>query len=912
MRGIILTLLGTCVALAGSMTEADIQRLIDTRSPDNPRPLPFGQPPPKLGRLRSVRPFTSSDSVIRDDFVCNDDTAGGNSQQGASIAVDQAGNFVVAWYEFRDGDADAWFQRFDAGGNRLGQNERLNTDVTLGWQGDPASAMGPDGRFAFSWEDRRDIGNSDLFGQRFDAGGNRLNDNFRISDSAAEGDQSMSGLRIAPNGIVLAAWDDRRFGLTGDIFGQFLDANGVPVDTNFRINDDAVGLANQYEPSVSGDDSGRFVVAWMDGRGHNAYDWNIFLQRFDNQGNRLGSNVQVTADDSIQWSASVGAGRSGRFVVSWDDRRRGQWDVYAQVYDSHGAPVGANFRVNDDAGSTDQHGSSVAVNSYNEFTIAWTDKRDGNEDVYARRYGSDGAPLGPSFRVSEASPANQAMPSIGTCPDGGYWLAWADARSGDLDIYCQRLGRDGSSVGVNFRVNDDHASSQQRVSSIGMDSRGYICTAWEDERNSGTDIYRCLNDAQGRTVGANLRLNDDGPGGAPQYYTAVAGGNERFVAAWSDGRAGWDIFAQFMDGNGQSTGANFMVNTDTAASQWYPYCAMDSANDAAIIWMDSRLGSYQIFMRRYDPTGNPTGPEFAVSDTLSDAIYASVAMSRTGWSVVSWMDYREGASNIYCQLFRPDGTRIGTNIRCNSDSLGFYHGYPAAAADDRGRFAVAWEDTRNERYDVYLQWFDSAGTRLGVNEQVDDGPTDNDSYSPSCAFAPDGHLAVMFNDERDLPGCPQIYCQRFGSDRARLGLNRLVNNPNLFPKNSHWTVGQSIAASGEALAFAWTDNRRHQGFDIFAKVTDWEVVGLGGESRPGAASLQVTPTVTRGRIRLSARTRLSADDQVLIFDASGRLVLNRPIGTATAELRIDHLSPGAYFVVLRRSGTTERHKVVLE
>src|SRR5512136_1942699 len=115
----------------------------------------------------------------------------------------------------------------------------------MGWQGEPSSAMGPDGRFLFCWNDRRDIGNSDLFGQRFDAAGARLGDNFRVSDSAAGGDQIESGAWIAPNGVALLAWDDRRFGLYGDIFAQFLNPDGSPFDTNFRVNDDDINQANQ-------------------------------------------------------------------------------------------------------------------------------------------------------------------------------------------------------------------------------------------------------------------------------------------------------------------------------------------------------------------------------------------------------------------------------------------------------------------------------------------------------------------------------------------------------------------------------------------------------------------------------------------------------------------------------------------
>lgn len=889
--------------------------LIKMRTPDNPRPLPNGHAAPLVGRgaRGAGRGRVSACGVIKDDFLCNDDTASGCEQLAPKLGVDARGGFVVSWYDFRDGDADAWFQRLDSSGNRIGRNERLNTDVTMGWQGDPSSAMAPDGRFLFCWEDRREIGNSDLFAQRFDSAGDRLQDNFRVSDSTAGGDQDLSGAWIAPDNVALLAWDDRRFGLTGDIFAQFLKADGSPMGHNFRVNDDAIGYANQYEPDISGDTAGRFVVAWMDGRGENAYDWNIFCQRYNSLGQKLGENVQVTTDTSTQWSPDVGCGASGVFVVTWDDERNGNWDVYGQRYDASGNPAGENFKVNDDGGSADQLGSGVAVNRYGEFVVVWTDGRSGVDDVYARSYDAGGNPLGPSFRLSDVGAGTRLNPSIEPRPDGGYWAAWADARAGSPDIYCQRLARNGNKVGTNFRVSDDSASAIQRCSSIGIDRSGSLCIAWEDERNGASDIYCCVTGSAGDLLGPNLLLNSDGPGGANQYYPSAAGGKGRFLAAWTDRRAGsnaTDIYAQYLDAGGTPIGTNFLVNSDvTGASQWYPYVAMDSSNNAVVVWMDTRAGQYQMYCRRYDSNGDPLGPEMAVQDSTGYGYYGSAAMNPGGRFVFAWMDYRLGESNIYCQAFRADGSRIGGNIRANLDSAANYHGYPSCAIDDHGRFAVAWEDTRNDVYDVYLQRFDSAGARIGDNEPVNDNPGEAASYSPSCSYAPDGRLGVEFNDERDFPRNPQIYCQRFRPDGTRIGGNQMVNEPNLFPNNHHWTVGQSIAASDDVLAFAWADNRRHKGFDIYAKLVDWDMPPVSVPCPMPPVPL-AAPTIVGRNGRLGVGIVSSAKTASL-YDAAGRQV--RRISYEDGRgFDLSGIRPGAYFVVARDGGGIVSRKVVIE
>ncbi len=893
----------------------EIEGFVNERTPLNPRPLPGYLLPPKTIHSRSYN--LSNDSVIRNDFLCNDDVYGGCQQKGPDIAVAPDGGFVISWYEFRDGDADIWFQRFDSVGNPIGVNERVNTDATLGWQGDPATAIGIDGKFIFSWEDRRQIGNSDVFCQRFDERGYRLGDNFRVSDSAAAGDQSISSVHIAPNGTALIVWDDRRYGLTGDIFAQFLNPDGSLRGDNFRVNDDAIGWANQYEPDVSGDDSGRFVIVWMDGRGNNPSDWNIFCQRFRLNGTRIGNNFLVTPDDSIQWSPRVAAGHSGDFVVCWNDRRRGNWDVYAQIYNPQGEPVGGNFRVNTDTGNSQQLLGDVAINSFNEFIIVWSDNRDGDDDIYAQRFDLSGSRLGPEFKINDDPDSTaQNMPTVAAHPDGGYWIAWADARSGDYNIYCQRIARDGMRIGRNFRVNDDSASAHQRVSSIGMERHGNILIAWEDERNTNCDIYGAIIDEQGHQINSNIRMNDDPIRTHNHYYPSVAGGNSRFLVAWVDSRQGWDIYAQFLDDQGYPLGNNFLVNEgNVGAHQWYPYCAMDSTNRAVIVWMDNRAGFFQIYARLYDPNCKPIGAEFNVIDTNEEGYYPSVAMNVEGYWVVSWMDFRDGDVNIYCQLFRPDGSWIGENKRVNTDAAQVYQGFPACAIDNNRNIVIAWEDTRNGSYDVYIQWLDSTGNLIGDNERVNDNPLNqSDCYSPSCAFDNLGRLVVMFDDEREIPGNPQIYCQRFTPSRLRMGSNQKINEPNLFPKNTHWTVGQSVVANDRVIGFAWTDNRRHQGWDIYAKLTDWNLIGLAetedGPVIPSEAEESLPgPTV----IRRDKKIEIKGEPRgiVTLYDATGRQFYCSILQSNTMVLNISHLRPGIYFLKSQNSGRKSIKKLLI-
>ncbi len=895
--------------------------LMEQRTPRNCRPIPSANPPPMPRGFVSVPVQAEVDSAIRDDFLVNDETFGGTKQNGPVVASTPDGGFVVAWYDFRDGNCDVWHQRFGPNADRLGTNRRVNTDPTMRWQSDPAIAVGDDGRFVLSWEDRRIFGNSDVFCRRYDKSGNPTGSEFRVGDSAPNGDQIVSGIHMAPDRSFFVAWDDRRHGITGDIYAQFLDSNGAKVDTNFRVNDDPIGLANQYQPAVSGDDSGRYVVAWMDGRGLNAYDWNIFVQRFDAWGNRLGANIKVTTNDSVQWAPWVAAAPTGSFIVAWEDRRRGEsdFDVYARLYDDQGQPATDELRVNDDAGAVVQRASSAAANRYGEYMVVWADTRNGDEDVYAQMFAPNGDTIGGNFRVSSGSAnGNQGVPGAAARPDGGFVVAWADFREGNYDIYAQRVGRDRTLVGDNFRVNGDSVSSHQRVSSIAMDAGGRFIVAWEDERDPDIDVYCRVYDSQGQERGPSRKLNDD-PGAASQYYAAAAAGRDRFLVTWTDGRNDFNIYGQLVDTLGMAIGSNFVVNNEPGEHQrWYSYSAMDDSNRSITVWEDGRppVGD-KIYGRRFDGSGNPLGSDFYVPESVGVlTIYPSVSANSWGRFVVSWMDYRNSIDrnpDVYCRVFASDGSPLTGDIRVNADVGDYFQGYPSCAMAEDGGFAVCWEDTRRETYDVYLQWFDSTGARLGDNAVVKDGPLEAECYSPTCAFGPDGRLVVVFNDERTVPSSPDIWAQLYLADRTPQGPNTRICNRKLFLGNARWSVGSSVGVSANTVASAWTDNRRHLGWDIYAKLMDWGLVGVDrGPIDRVADRIQVRPTVSGGLVRLVI-PGVGAPTRVQVFDPTGRQVYVQEQPGRTAVLDLRHLSAGVYVVAadIQDGITPARRKIVL-
>jgi hypothetical protein len=367
--------------------------------------------------------------MIKDDFKVNDDTLG-LDQDMPAIDVYPGENFAIVWQDQRNDGFDVYAQRLNPSGDMLGVNIMVNNQLT-GDQKYPSLAFGPSGNFIVVWQDTRD-GNRDVYAQKFNFLGDNQGSNFKVNDDLGTKPQIEPQVDFSTKIVVV--WEDERSD-ERDILAQLLDTDCQFINTNFKINDDLT-TSIQQRADVTSDDNGNFVVVWQDKREGN-YD--IYAQRFDSSGNFLDSNFKINDDTgtSLQNFPKVTSDSLGTFVVVWQDKRNGDEDVYAQIYDGEGEKIGENFRVNDDSGDAYQGRPSIAMDQMGNFVVAWVDKRNQDKDIYAQRYDFNFEPVSGNFRVnSDTGSAEQAEPSVGTQGERIYFT-WVDKRNGDSDIFAK-------------------------------------------------------------------------------------------------------------------------------------------------------------------------------------------------------------------------------------------------------------------------------------------------------------------------------------------------------------------------------------------------------------------------------------------------------------------------------------------
>lgn len=177
------------------------------------------------------------------------------------------GDFAVSWQVIRSPlDAtDVFVQTFDAAGNAKGVASSVTVaGSTAHQQLFPDVAINDNGTVgvSFTHSPVPFTGEFDIYIQRFDASGAAVGDSSRVN-TFTQNRQIEAAIASEPDGDLVVVWqsifqDGSSFG----IFGQAVRANGALLGPEFQVNTKTSGP--QFEPTISMNRQGRFVVTWTD------------------------------------------------------------------------------------------------------------------------------------------------------------------------------------------------------------------------------------------------------------------------------------------------------------------------------------------------------------------------------------------------------------------------------------------------------------------------------------------------------------------------------------------------------------------------------------------------------------------------------------------------------------------------
>ena len=355
--------------------------------------------------------------------------------------------------------------------------------------------------------------------------------------------------------------------------------------------------------------------------------------------------------------------------------------------------------TNNDSGSYTSGNSAWSVASSGSVVhIVWSDKRDGNHEIYHKRSTDAGVNWEADTRLTNDTSTSKS-PSVAVSGSVVH-VAWQDTRAGNIQIYYKRSTDAGVSWGADTRLtNNTSYSVGPSVAVLGS----AIHVVWTDYRDGNYEIYYKRSTNAGVNWEADTRLTNNT---GDSFSSSVAVSGSQVHVVWWDQRNNNDgiYYKRSIDG-GVTWGADILLTNNTATS-YYPSVAV-SGSVVHVVWGDYRDGNNQIYHKRSTDAGVNWGTDVRMTNNTSYSYVPSVAVSGSVVHVV-WEDYR---AEIYYKRSTDGGVNWGTDVRMTNNTS---HSWSPSVAVSGSVVHVVWEDSRDENFEIYYKR-DPTGNPTGIN-----------------------------------------------------------------------------------------------------------------------------------------------------------------------------------------------------
>ena len=405
--------------------------------------------------------FNASGNPVGSEFQVNTYTT--SFQVNPHVAMNAAGDFVVAWQSYSQ---DGWgygvyAQRFDASGNPVGSEFQVHTYTTSN-QRNASVAMNAAGDFVVAWESFYQDGSSyGVYAQRFDASGNPVGSEFQVHTYTTS-NQRNPHVAMNAAGDFVVAWESDSQDSSG--YGVYLAryaSSTLPslldVMAVHTLDDQLIPL----NASLDRDDVSHLVVTFSrqpDSAASNVANWSLSRNGQLQIGAITGVSVSLdplrnryVATLSLSGALTPGLYSLEAKPIIRDLNNRGlDGDTNGQA----GGAFRHSFRVMSTGKEGDefqvhttttfnQRNAHVAMNPVTgDFVVVWQSfGQDGLANgVYAQRFDASGNPMGGEFQVNTYTTSNQSDPHVAMNAAGDFVVVWeSDSQDGwGYGVYAQR------------------------------------------------------------------------------------------------------------------------------------------------------------------------------------------------------------------------------------------------------------------------------------------------------------------------------------------------------------------------------------------------------------------------------------------------------------------------------------------
>ena len=687
-------------------------------------------------------------------------------------------------------------------------------------QQNPQIVSDGQGNFILVWEDGRS-GYYDIYAQKINGAGTLLWASSGVAVCRFAGNQNLPKMVSDGAGGAIITWQDYRDG-NADIYAQRIGPNGQIYWGN---GGKAVCAApvGQFAPELITDEKNGAFITWHDYRSKKGED--IYAQRISSRGSPLWeeNGIPISMAKGTQWYPKIASDKTGGAIITWTDGRisSSNNDIYAQRITPSGKKLWEKNGKQICAAPNNQE-RPIIISSQNGPIIAWNDFRSGNIDIYAQKVGLDGKLTWDDNGIPVCSASfTQENPKLSSDGEGGAIFVWSDERVEANDIYAQRIFQDGSPAWQeNGRAVCKTDGSQKNPKIINLKNGNWVI-AWEDTRQKSTDIFSQKINSDGTALwGKNGQLVAQAPH-AQDSITIASTASGNIIAAWQDRRFGnYDIYAQKITSEGNITwGKSGSVICDTNGSvvQQKAELIDNGKEEIILVFEDARSGFFNIYAQKVDKYGQLAWGKdgLPIAKVSASQTNPNIVSDGKGGAFISWEDHRTpNFPTVRIQRINSLGQKIWESSLSAAQSKS-QQVNPVMVSDNANGAIIAWQDNRNalDLQDIYVQRVSPSGKLLWGIAGKNIIPFSGDQTKLDMIADGSGGAFLAWTDSRDGERNPDIYSQRINANGLRLWKEEGILICGA-PDIQH---SPKLARNGSGdVVIAWTD-KGGGSYDIYAQ-----------------------------------------------------------------------------------------------
>ncbi len=559
-----------------------------------------------------------------------------------SLALDSAGNPVVAWQE-SDGPSNIYVQRFNGTSwVNVGSGVLSGSSVTGSNAESPSLALDSSGNPVVAWREFDGAVNK-IYVQKFNGSSWGNVGTGVLTVIGATGDSSESSyyplnrrLSLALDGLgnPVVAWRDYT-GSSPNIYLQqfngssWVNLGAATLDTN---------LANSaFSPSVSFI-NGSLSVAWQEGLSFDSDS--LYVKKYiTNSWQDMGGLLDVAGGQSAL-NSSIARKTNNNPVVAWDedDSVSGTRNVYVKEWTgtAWSSLAGAVDRINGDA-----ENPSIAMRSDNRPVVAWQE----NNNVYVRRWtGTLWSSVGIALDTVLANDAITPSLALQLAPSLDIPMV-AYAENGDI-LVKKANGTLGSSIWAALGAAlDTTIANEAYRPSLALKADNNPIVAWYEDIGTSFNIYaKEWNGTAWTPLGTTIdkTVSRD----AKDIVLAIRTDN-RPVVAWEE--AGNVYVKRWTGTSWVSLGG--VLDEVSSNEALRPAIDLRTDNNPVVSWQEWNGSSYDVLVKRW------TGTTWAFiageidKNPSRSARRPSLVLKSNNAPILSWDEWDGVSENIYVRQF---------------------------------------------------------------------------------------------------------------------------------------------------------------------------------------------------------------------------------------------------------------------